>query len=339
MRTWQKTVIGILTVVLIGVVGAVAYGTLAVNDIRDKIDNTYKPLDRQVSSLREGEIDLSNADPFSVLLLGIDTDEMREGDIGRSDSMMVATINPQKKQVTLVSLPRDVYTEMVGYGEEPATYDSYDETSYGDPFNTQYQQGYAFSDKLNHAYAYGGAEMAIASVEKLLNIPIDHYASVNMDGMTEMIDAVGGVDIDNQLEFEYEGANFPLGKNHLEGWQAVKYSRMRYDDPEGDYGRQKRQRVVLEALFDKLISLDSITNYKKILDVMGDNAQTDLSWDMIVTMLKKYTPALDRMETDQLQGEDYIGDGVTGEYGISYQLVDDQELERVHNLLSEQLEK
>lgn len=313
MKVWQKTIIGFLMFILLVLIGAVAVGAVFYNDAKKVADSAYEPIERGTPSLRKEALDYSNSEPFSVLLLGIDTDEVRGSQTeGRSDSIMVATINPQKKQTTLVSIPRDTYTELVGNGT---------------------------SDKLNHAYAYGGVAMAMSSVENLLDIPIDHYALVNMDGMTDLIDEVGGVDIDNHLAFEYEGANFPLGKIHLEGWQAVKYSRMRYDDPEGDYGRQKRQRIVLEALFHELASIDNISNYKNLLEVLGNNAKTDLSWDTIMTLLKKYTPALTTMKTDQLQGEGFDGDGVTGEYQISYQGIAPDELLRVQTLLKEQLEK
>ncbi|MGM0123825.1 hypothetical protein IGI37_001199 [Enterococcus sp. AZ194] len=313
MKVWQKTVIGFLMFILVVLIGAVAVGAVFYNDAKKVADSAYEPIKREVPSLRTEELDYSNAEPFSVLLLGIDTDEARGSQTeGRSDSIMVATINPQKKQTTLVSIPRDTFTELVGNGT---------------------------SDKLNHAYAYGGVAMAMSSVENLLDIPIDHYALVNMDGMTALIDEVGGIDIDNHLAFDYEGASFTLGKNHLDGWQSVKYSRMRYEDPEGDYGRQRRQRIVLEALFHKLASVDSISNYKDILDVLGNNAKTDLSWDTIMTLLKKYTPALTSMKTEQLQGVELIGNGVTGEEGISYQTVEPDELLRVQTLLKDQLEK
>ncbi|KAF1297260.1 transcriptional regulator [Enterococcus sp. JM4C] len=312
MKVWQKTVIGFLMFILVVLIGAVAVGAVFYNDAKKVADDAYEPIEREIPSLRTEALDYSNAEPFSVLLLGIDTDAVRGSQTeGRSDSIMVATVNPQKKQTTLVSIPRDTYTELVGNGT---------------------------SDKLNHAYAYGGVSMAMASVENLLDIPIDHYALVNMDGMTDLIDEVGGIDIDNHLAFDYEGASFPLGNIHLNGWEAVKYSRMRYDDPEGDYGRQRRQRIVLEALFHDLASIDSISNYKGLLDVLGNNAKTDLSWDTLMTLLKKYTPALSSMETDQLQGTSFDGDGVYGEYMINYQGIEPDELLRVQTLLKDQLE-
>ena len=118
----------------------------------------------------------------------------------------------------LLSLPRDTYTEIVGTG------------------------GY---DKLNHAYAYGKAPMVINSVEKLLDTTIDFYVQINMEGLMEFVDAVGGIEVTSPLTFTYEERSFVQGKTEtLDGESALRFARMRYDDPEGDYGSVDRKSVV-----------------------------------------------------------------------------------------------
>ncbi|EMF0618185.1 LCP family protein, partial [Enterococcus hirae] len=188
--------------------------------------------------------DIVSKKPFSVLLLGIDSGDFGRADKGRSDTIVVMTVNPQKKTTTLMSIPRDTYTEIIGKGE---------------------------NDKLNHAYAYGGASMTIASVQNLLDIPINYYAEINLKGLQELVDIVGGVDVNNTFTFDYKGTRFPIGRQHLDGKKALEYSRMRYDDPKGDYGRQKRQQQVIIGILDKLKSIRTLTNYKNILSVMGKN--------------------------------------------------------------------
>lgn len=80
--------------------------------------------------------------------------------------------------------------------------------------------------------------MSIATVEKLLDIPIDYYVEMNLKGLKELVDAVGGIEVNNPFNFFYEKTYFSIGKLYLNGERALKYSRMRYEDPEGDYGRQ-----------------------------------------------------------------------------------------------------
>lgn len=318
MRKWQKVVLGFLFIVLIGVIGGVSYVTKAYYELKATAAETYQSVERIGESKRVQNVDYSKLEPISILLLGVDTDDTRkdEGDYGRTDSIIVATVNPAKGQTTMVSIPRDTLIDM----------------------EYQSSEDYVTYDKINAAYAYGGAPLAIDTVEKLLDIPIDHYATVNMDGMADLIEAVGGVDVTNDIEFDLNGEHFDVGDLHLNGKRAVEYARMRYEDPDGDYGRQERQRVVLEKVFDKITSLDTLSNYKDLLQVVGENGKTDLNWNTIKTLVQTYTPALHSFKTEQLQGIDYTGDGYMGMVDISYQQIPDDELLRVQTLLKNQLE-
>ena len=223
-------IFGIVAVLVIGVVGI---GAKLYMDLSGSIQKTYESVERenQEAGKREKPLDLDKKDSFSVLLLGIDTGDLGRTDQGRSDAIMVATVNPTDGQTTIVSVPRDTYVDIVGHGT---------------------------TDKINHAYAFGGAAMSMDTVQKFLDIPIDHYVAMNMAGIKELVDAVGGVDVNNDLKFENEGNTFDIGKIHLNGDQALSYTRMRYDDPNGDYGRQGRQRNVVAAVAKKALSLDGV---------------------------------------------------------------------------------
>lgn len=317
MRTWQKAVLGFFSLVLLGIIGASAYVAKSYYELKATAVETYQSVDRISKSKRVENVDYSKLDPISILLLGVDTNDTRtaEGDSGRTDSIIVATINPQKGQTTLVSIPRDTLVDM----------------------ECEYDGDYITYDKINAAYAYGGAPLAIDTVEKLLDIPIDHYATVNMDGMADLIEAVGGVDVKNDIDFTLNGEHFAIGDLHLNGKRAVEWARMREEDPKGDYGRQERQRIVLQKVFDKIASVETLSNYQNLLDVIGKNGKTDLEWNTIKTLAQKYTPALKSFKTDQLQGDNYTGDGNIGYSGISYQEVTSDELLRVQNLLKDQL--
>lgn len=237
MRSYQKVIVSILVVLVVGIIGLTIYGMQIYQETNATFNQISKSVDRKTDK-RETAISIEERDPFSILLMGIDTGALGRTEQGRSDSMMVVTVNPEKKQSTIVSLDRDIYTQIVGY-------------------NT--------IDKLNHAYAFGGEAMAMDSVENLLDIPIDHYVTINMQGMRDLIDAVGGIEVTNAIDFTLEGVHVPKGQITLDGKTGLAYARMRKQDPEGDIGRQRRQREVVTKILQKVMSLEGIGNYRNIL--------------------------------------------------------------------------
>ncbi|QPB59493.1 LCP family glycopolymer transferase [Enterococcus faecalis] len=290
-------IFGIILVLFLAVVGM---GAILYWDVSKSMDKTYETVERS----KKSQVNLNNKEPFSVLLLGIDTGDDGRVEQGRSDTTIVATVNPRDKQTTLVSLARDTYVDIPGQGKQ---------------------------DKLNHAYAFGGASLAMDTVENYLNIPINHYVSINMAGLKELVNAVGGIEVNNNLTFSQDGYDFTIGKISLDGEQALSYSRMRYEDPNGDYGRQERQRKVIEGIVQKVLSLNSVSNYQEILTAVSDNMKTDLSFDDMKKIALDYRSAFGKVKQDQLQGTGFMQDGV------SYQRVDEQELTRVQQELKNQL--
>ncbi|EGO7585848.1 LCP family glycopolymer transferase [Enterococcus faecalis] len=290
-------IFGIILVLFLAVVGM---GAKLYWDVSKSMDKTYETVERS----KKSQVNLNNKEPFSVLLLGIDTGDDGRVEQGRSDTTIVATVNPRDKQTTLVSLARDTYVDIPGQGKQ---------------------------DKLNHAYAFGGASLAMDTVENYLNIPINHYVSINMAGLKELVNAVGGIEVNNNLTFSQDGYDFTIGKISLDGEQALSYSRMRYEDPNGDYGRQERQRKVIEGIVQKVLSLNSVSNYQQILTAVSDNMKTDLSFDDMKKIALDYRSAFGKVKQDQLQGTGFMQDGV------SYQRVDEQELTRVQQELKNQL--
>lgn len=276
-------------------------------DIKNTIQDSYQ-LVGQTTKLYKN--DIAAKKPFSILLLGIDSHEFGKINNGRADTIVVATINPQKKTTSLTSIPRDTYTEIIGRD---------------------------MNDKLNHAYAFGGVSMMIASVENLLDIPINYYVAINLKGIQELVDIVGGVDVNNAFTFNYQGSQFPIGRQHLNGEQALKYSRMRYDDPSGDYGRQKRQQQIIIGILENLKKIGALTKYKDVLSVMKENIKTDFSWNTIQEILKYYKMAFTKVNSEQLVGVGFTGDGIIGENRISYQKIEKTELIRAKENLKKQL--
>jgi LCP family protein required for cell wall assembly len=296
-RTWLK-VVGIIVLLFILAGGAFAYSVW--NSLTKTVDTMHTPIDRTTDK-RTKDLALSDQEPFSMLMLGVDE---RDGDKGRSDTMIVLTVNPQKKSVKMLSIPRDTRTEIVGHGTQ---------------------------DKINHAFAFGGAKMSMDTVENFLDIPIDYYMKINMEGFKDIVDAVGGVTVQNDLDFTYEGVHFAKGSINLNGEDALKYSRMRYDDPNGDYGRQSRQRAIIEAVIKEGASLSSLTKYDEVFAALGNNIQTNLTFDDMMDIQKNYRDASKSITQSSINGN---GTKIDGVY---YNIVSDEEKEKVQSELKEQL--
>ncbi|MFC4709978.1 LCP family glycopolymer transferase [Enterococcus eurekensis] len=305
MSRFQKFFIWLLSILLILVLAVTGVVAKVYLDVKGSMNDTFETVERQETGVqRKEEVDLNKKDSFSILLMGVDTGDLGRTDTGRSDAIMVATVSPEDKKTQIVSIPRDTYMEIVGYGT---------------------------SDKINHAYAFGGPAMSMDSLEKYLDIPIDHYASINMQGIKDLVDAVGGVTVNNDLEFTNEGHTFGMGQITITGEEALAFVRMRYDDPRGDYGRQERQRLVVEGIAKKLISLSGVTQYQSVLDAISTNMRTDMDFTMMQKIALEYRSAFSTIKMDQMQGDGFMQDGV------SYQRVTDEEKQRVQTELKDQL--
>ncbi|EGO8281415.1 TPA: LCP family protein [Enterococcus faecalis] len=272
-------------------------------DLNKVFEKANQPIEKELD-LRDGEVSFNNMDAFSFLFLGIDTGDLDREEIGRSDAIMLGTVNPNEKKTTLISVPRDTRMLIVGKN---------------------------IDDKINHAYAFGGPDMSVNSLEKYFNVPIDKYVSLNMKGLGDLVDAVNGIKIQNSLEFTSNGYEFPLGLNHLNGKQTLAYVRMRYDDPNNDYGRQERQRKVVSSLVSELVRPEIILRYSKVMDIVQQNLKTNMSFNEIKTIVFNYKDCFQQQEFDQL-----LGEGTTID-DISYQVVSEEERNRVATLLNGQL--
>jgi polyisoprenyl-teichoic acid--peptidoglycan teichoic acid transferase len=296
---WLR-IIGLVFILLILSMGLYAFSIY--NSLTNAVDTMHQPTDRKMSDLRTDKIDLGKKEPFSVLMLGVDE---REGDKGRSDTMIVLTVNPKKDSVKMLSIPRDTRTEIIGHGTV---------------------------DKINHAYAFGGEEMSMATVENFLDIPIDYYVKINMESFEDIVDAVDGIIVNNTFSFSQDGHQFSKGQINLTGEEALSYVRMRKQDPKGDFGRQQRQRQVIQGVINKGASVNSLTRFDDIFGALGKNIRTNMTFDEMVEIQKNYKDA--RHNIDQLQ--------VTGKgqkiNSVYYQVVSEEEKQKVQNELKSHLE-
>lgn len=290
-----------LIVLALFVVGVGAYGYSIYHNLSKAANTVHAPIDRTPEVKRPVDLELSKKEPFSLLMLGVD---QRAGDKGRSDTMIVMTVNPEKKSMEMLSIPRDTRVEIVGKG---------------------------FEDKINHAYAFGGVEMSMNTVEKFLDIPIDYYVKMNMEGFKEIVDAVGGVTVDNDLDFTIDGFHYAKGKLDLNGAEALSYARMRYDDSRGDFGRQMRQRQVIQGVMNKGANITALWKYDDILKALSNNVETNISFDEMKDIQKNYGEARHNIEQVQIAGS---GSTINR---VWYYIVPQAEREKVQARLKEHL--
>lgn len=292
-----------ITIISCLLLGGTVYATSIYKNVTTTLETIHEPEIRKVSKLRVSEVELIEKEPISVLLLGVDE---READVGRSDTIIVLTVNPSLASIKVLSIPRDTYTEIIGLDT---------------------------MDKLNHAYAFGGIDMALHSVENLIDIPIDYVVQVNMESFLEIVDSVGGVTVENTSAFEENDYLFEKGPIHLDGDMALSYVRMRMNDPQGDFGRQERQKQVLLAILKKGASLNSLLHYKELLTTLADNIRTNMTFDQMIDIQKGYKDALTNVESISLTK----GSGKRMN-DIWYYVPDEEELTGVTMLLKEHLE-
>ena len=261
------------------------------------LHNTTSKIHSMDSSLsKASDTKTSAGKPVSYLLLGTDTGALGRTEKGRTDTMMVMTVNPNTKTTTMVSLQRDTKITIDG-----------------------------MTEKLNAAYALGDAKQAMTTVEQLLDIKLDGYLLVNMKGLEQLVDAVGGVTVKSPLTFSYEGYSFTENQDvTMNGTEALAFSRMRYDDPRGDYGRQIRQQLVIEAVMNKLKADPRSALNNDFLDAVSDNVRSNISLTSMRNLATKYRDAGETINRDQMTGTGVMIDGV------SYQEMSQDEITRVH---------
>lgn len=272
----MKRFFGIL-LVLLALMGGLGYYHINKElEIVDKNSLNDKPLSRV--SKKDLKYKLKHKQSVNFLLFGVDTGALKRRFKGRSDTIMLLSINPKTNKSLLISIPRDTASIMPG----------------------QTNAGLA---KINTAYVLGGPQMMGDVIHKQFKVPLDGYAVINMGGLEGLLKAVGGVRVKSNLTFTQDWYHFKKGHYyHLHGKKALAYIRERHEDPLGDYGRQIRQRQVLKALTRKLVKPKVLLNTEIVKNV-SKNVKSDIDKKELITLLRFYLKALKHMSTDHAQGE------------------------------------
>ncbi|WP_240190070.1 LCP family protein [Bacillus sp. P14.5] len=291
-----------------GTLGLTIFGFNLYRDTKNTTDKIYQEINSSNLSKRALEDVEVTKEPFSILLVGI---ENQEGGLGRSDVLLLLTVNPANKDIKMLSIPRDTLTYIPEAG---------------------------IDTKIAHSYGYGGVEPTVEAVNHFIDVPIDYYVTTNFQGFEDIVDSLGGITIDIPFTFEAQltgslkWKTFYEGTELLNGNEALAYVRMRKQDPNGDLGRNERQQQVIKAITDKGTSFTSITKTDEILEDIGDNVKTNIPPSKFLSFVKLYTQ-IKEAEIKQLKLEGY-DDYINGSY---YYIPDMESIDETSYQLNETL--
>lgn len=334
-KTWRVILFIITVFVLVGV----GLGVYYASTLKQSFENSYSSTGLKSEKLATELI--KDKKPISFLVLGTDTgtsggfgaDRDRAG---LTDSLMLVTVNPEKETTTLISIPRDIMTSISGF-----------EGSFPQKLNS----AYAFKETSDNQATLGdGVGTAMATIQDMFNVPINYFAMVNMSGLGDVVDQLGGIQAKSPLTFQFsqdtahetggnlyrftkgdssfsyaeDGVNFKQ-YDAMDGKAALAFSRMRYEDPKGDYGRTQRQRILLEAIMNKVKKNPTTILNTKFINATTKNIASDLKMADMLALGSNYMAATKHIESYTVQGEGEMYQGV------SYQRVTTAQRQAVTN--------
>ena len=319
MTKGKKITIWILTILLVVVLGAVGAAYVYGNHLFNKLEKVE--IDKEdIGITEEVEEKLSqySNSVINIALFGVDA---VDGGVGRSDSIMIATIDTVHKKLKLTSIMRDSYVAIDGHG----------------------------NDKLNHAYAFGGPQLAIKTLNENFDLNIEDFAAVNFETLPKIIDKIGGIELDidedelehvngytahlNSINGTNEAAIEKTGLQHVSGTQALAYCRIRYTSG-GDYKRTERHREVLTEIFKKIEDIPA-TSYPSLLSEILPMVNTSLDYSKILELGTEVLKLGDSsMELERFPRDEYCEGEIINEI---YYLTFDKEVtvEQLHSYIFE----
>lgn len=252
LETWQKRLV-VIVVIVIALVAACAGAALALwQNTNDQVQIQDEELQESLTSVEDETID-----PYWTLILGSDSrDESK--DRARSDVIILARIDPNTPRVTLVSIPRDTKVTIEGYGTQ----------------------------KINAAYALGGAKLAISTIEDYSGVKISHYVEIYFSGLEDLVDQLGGVTVDVPEYCKYSDVELKPGEQTLTGHEALIFARCRKTYSQGDFTRTKCQRILVTALAKKVLDQDA-TKLASVVSSVAKCFKTDMSLQDLISLAQR----------------------------------------------------
>lgn len=249
MALWQKILLSLFVLLLVSVGGAYFY----IHNLLDKTEKVEINEENLGITPENKELAVKNKGVTNIALFGVDA---QEGKTGRSDAIMILSIDKDHDKIKLSSIMRDSYTDINGHGK----------------------------DKITHAYAFGGPELALNTINKNFNLSIDKFITVNFTTLPKIVDKIGGIEMNlTEGDLKYMNSNLSTGKNTLNGTQALAYARIRYDG--GDQRRTERHRNVIIAIFNKIKGMP-VSSYPGTLNELLPLVSTNISSSQFMTLGK-----------------------------------------------------
>lgn len=265
--TKKKIIIIVLSVLIVITLIFTTYLLYLINNLGEDIYDNSGEDNNEPDSNSIGIVDLFDTtfkEPLTILVMGVDARGSQDIEGTRSDTIMLITINPDTKQVATLSFPRDsyVFIQDVGY------------------------------TKLNHSMYYGGIPLLKQTIEENFEITIDNYLAIDFTAFTEIVDELGGLDVDVEKKMYYPSKqdyiNIDPGEQHMDGDLLLDYVRFR-NDSEGDIGRIRRQQEVIAALGEKATSFSTLLSVDDMLEILGEHIKTDLATQDLLSIVKAYS--------------------------------------------------
>lgn len=309
MKKFLKVIGIILLILIILAIIAVATGYFFIKGKLSKMQQ----VDIDENNLNVSETVAENLSGYrNIAIYGVDSRDSSLGEGNRSDCIIIASINNDTKEIKLVSVYRDTYVDIDGYG----------------------------LDKITHAYSYGGPELALKTLNENLDLNVTEFVTVNFDAVADAVDALGGIDINIQQDeisalksaiidtSEHTGLEGDFitdpGIHTLNGVQAVAYSRIRYTDG-GDYRRTERMRTVIEAMFKKL-KTKSLGEINNLADKILPEVYTNLDPNEIISL----APTVLQYEMNDSIGWPYEVKGITTDRWYSVPVTLESNVKKLH---------
>ncbi|WP_125566009.1 LCP family protein [Companilactobacillus insicii] len=297
----RNVLLSLLAFVLVGGLGL---GLSRYRDVKSAVNSSFDPV--EVAGSRDTNALLKAKKPISILLMGTNTTDFSRSYSGRTDTMMLLTIDPKSEKTTITSIPHDLAVKIPGYDKSPSA--------------------------ISEAYEHGQAKSSITTVRKLLNVPVDYYALINITGMEKVINEVGGVDITPTSSFSSDGYSFEQGvKTHMNGAKALAYSKETSSSASGYLAHESRQGAMLAAVMHKCTSLRALMS-RSFIKTLSSEVQTNMTFDNLMTIIKNYKHFTEKIDDTHISGTTKTIDGQ------SFEVVSKAELQRVSDFVRGGLE-
>ncbi|TPR59642.1 LCP family protein [Enterococcus sp. OL5] len=305
----KRVIIG--GIFLFAIAGIVLFAGYTYYAAKNSVDKMFKESAVISSNKSKEDNSLKASDvnsKFGILLMGVDNDAEREKtehlDSARTDSLIYMVYDGENKKIDMVSLPRDIWTNI------------YDGTGTGTIATTA---------KINSAFTIGEEDATIETVQNYLQLPIDYYVNINFTSFEKIIDAIGGitVDVPYDINKKYTSDNtgetlIPEGRQLLNGEQALIFARIRKMDTDVDRGN--RQQEVIEAAIHQALKINNVTKYQEILDSVSEDVNTNFKFEDLVSLAGNMLSGFDiqKHTFEWYDGESYDGQSIVYIQDYSY---------------------